>query len=149
MKLFGNQPAVKEKAFGRIYYIIQGVEIVLSCILIVFVLVSVGYMVAGFAKDAANMVGYDNLQSLLSYLLLLIIAVELAVMLIGHNPASVLEVMIYAIARKMLIFNTSAVDMLLSVIAIGILFFIRSYLYGGIFPKFKKEKPEPDERNQD
>ena len=74
------------------------------------------------------LIDYDNFQQLLSYLLLLIIALELAIMLIKHNPNNVIEVMIYAIARKMLIYNSSSMEMLIGVITLAILFIVKIYL---------------------
>ncbi len=110
---------------------IHGIEILLSSILIVCVLISSIYMVISFLKDFSsieNLVNYDTLQQFLSYLLLLIIALELSMMLIRHNPNSVIDVTIYAIARKMLIYNTSSVNMLLGVITLSILFLVKKYL---------------------
>ena len=115
----------------RVSFAIKAIEILLSCWLILCVIVASFYMIINFVNDSSlidQLVNYDNFQQLLSYLLLLIIALELAIMLIRHNPNNVIEVMIYAIARKTLIYNSSATEMLLGAITLAILFAVRIYL---------------------
>lgn len=89
-----------------------------------------------------TLVDYDTLQHFLSYLLLLIIALELAMMLIKHTPNNVVDVTIYAIARKMLIYNTSSSDMLLGVITLSILFFVKHFLIKEILTPNAQDKKE-------
>lgn len=115
----------------RVSFAIRAIEIFLSCWLILSVVIASVYMIINFINDSSllnQLINYDNFQQLLSYLLLLIIALELAIMLIRHNPNNVIEVMIYAIARKTLIYNSSATDMLLGVLTLAILFAVRIYL---------------------
>ncbi|HSQ90367.1 phosphate-starvation-inducible PsiE family protein [Romboutsia sp.] len=75
-------------------------------------------------------VQYSQLNDILGQILLLVIAVELVVMLSLHIPGALLEVLLYAIARKMLLLPKSEgmADVLIGVIAIAGLFAIRKYL---------------------
>ena len=75
------------------------------------------------------MSSYELLQGFLSYVLLLVVGLELALMLIKHSPGSVLEVMLYAVARKMLISSSTTSEVLIGVIALAIIFFIDKYLH--------------------
>ena len=63
-------------------------------------------------------------------MLLLVIAIEFVVMLSLHIPGTIIEVLLYAIARKMLLLPKSGgmLEVLLGVIAIAGLFTIRKYL---------------------
>ncbi|MEW9123989.1 MAG: transporter associated domain-containing protein [Thermotaleaceae bacterium] len=72
---------------------------------------------------------YDVFQKFLGHVLLLVVGVELVIMLVLHTTGSVLEVVLYAIARKMLIYSSSMVDFLLGVAAIASVFAIRKYLF--------------------
>jgi len=126
-----KRSAFYDEIATRISFAIRALEILLSCLLILCVVIASIYMIINFVKDYSlinQLIDYDNFQQLLSYLLLLIIALELAIMLIKHNPNNVIEVMIYAIARKMLIYNSSAVEMLIGVITLAILFMVKIYL---------------------
>lgn len=72
---------------------------------------------------------YGELQGLLSHILLLVVGLELSLMLISHTPGNVLEVILYAIARKMLISSTSSLDLILGVISISMIFAVDKYLH--------------------
>lgn len=105
----------------------MAIEIFLAMLIIIAVLISGVALVISAVQQGSltHLLDYDNFQSLLSYLLMLIIGLELALMLIKHKPSNVIDVMIYAIARKMLIYSTATIEMLVGVIALGILFIIK------------------------
>lgn len=72
---------------------------------------------------------YGTLQALVSHVLVLVVGLELAMMLIWHTPGSVIEVLMYVAARKMLGPQTTVVEFLIGTAAIGGLFAIRKYLF--------------------
>ncbi len=106
------------------------VETVLAFIILIAVVLS--------AKDLLSLIhgiistkaaeSYNILQGFLSHVLIMIIGLELAITLLTHTTKSILEVMLYAIARKMLISSTSILDILLGTISLGILFAIDRFL---------------------
>ncbi len=83
-----------------------------------------------YVVDFQTPVGYDELNSLLGQILLLVIGVELVVMLSLHLPGALIEVLLYAIARKLLLLpkTSGMIDLVLGIIAIAGLFAIRKYL---------------------
>ncbi|HHV27471.1 MAG TPA: hypothetical protein GXX63_09780 [Tissierellia bacterium] len=124
-----------KKKFKKIENIITNIIMWLELILALFILgavilsckdiISLIYKV--FITEALD--SYTVLQGLLSHVLLLVVGLELAMMLIKHNPGSVLEVMLYAISRKMLVSSSTTVELLLGVIALGLIFLIDKYLH--------------------
>ncbi|GAQ26307.1 transporter associated domain-containing protein [Tepidanaerobacter syntrophicus] len=70
---------------------------------------------------------FPIVQAFLGHILALVIGLELAVMLIKHTPASVIEVLLYAIARKMLIDSKNMLDIVLGILAVGGLFYINKH----------------------
>lgn len=72
---------------------------------------------------------YEIFQRFLGHVLLLVVGIELVIMLISHTTSSVLEVVLYAIARKMLIHSEQMLDVVIGVLAIGAVFAIRKYLF--------------------
>ena len=56
-----------------------------------------------YIVDFANPVEYSQLNAFLAEALLLVIGVELVVMLSLHIPGALLEVLLYAIARKLIL----------------------------------------------
>ena len=59
-------------------------------------------------------------------------------MLAKHSPGSVLEVLLYAIARHMIVGHEDAVQNLVSVVAIALIFIIRKYFF---VPSFGHKMP--------
>ncbi|GAA0065020.1 hypothetical protein [Clostridium sp. CTA-1] len=114
--------------------IISGVmwlETLLAIFMIASVFLSskdlISFIIQIFTLDAIP--SYDMFQKFLSHLLLLVIALELALMLVKHTPNSVVEVMLYAIARKMLVYGSSALEIFLGVLSLAGIFFIKKYLF--------------------
>lgn len=64
---------------------------------------------------------YDSLN--------LVIGIEFVKMLIKHTPESVIEVLVFAIARKLIVGHASNIELFIDIIAITLLFVIRKYLY--------------------
>ncbi|WAW15330.1 phosphate-starvation-inducible PsiE family protein [Peptostreptococcus equinus] len=75
-------------------------------------------------------VDYALLNSMFAQMLLLVIGVEIAIMLALHLQSAVIEVLLYGIARKILLVpeNNGVQEILLGVIAIGGLFVIKKFL---------------------
>ena len=59
----------------------------------------------------------------------IVIGIEFIKMLAKHSPGSVLEVLLYAIARHMIVGHEDAVQNLVSVGAIALIFIIRKYFF--------------------
>ena len=74
----------------------------------------------------------------------LVIGIEFLEMLNNHSPGSALEVFLFAIVRHMVIETGSALDMLIGVLAVGLIFAIRKYVYVDTFEE--DEEAEEDIR---
>ena len=59
----------------------------------------------------------------------LIIGVEFIKMLAKHTPGSAIEVLLFAIARQMVIEHTTPVENLVGIVTIALIFIIRKYLF--------------------
>lgn len=111
--------------------LILWIEVILAAFIMVTVIVSgkdiVILIYRIFTTEASS--SYGVLQNLLSHILLLVVGLELSLMLISHTPGNVLEVILYAIARKMLISSSDSVDIILGVISIAMIFAVDKYLH--------------------
>lgn len=83
-----------------------------------------------YIVDFKNPVQYEQLNNILAHILLLAIAIELVIMLTLHKAESILEVLLYALARKLILLpkEDSMVDFLLGIVSIAILFAIKKFL---------------------
>lgn len=71
----------------------------------------------------------DYLQNRLSDVCFIIIGIELIKMITSYTIDSVVDVMLLAVARQMIVEHTAPLENLLAVLAVGALFVIRKYLY--------------------
>lgn len=109
-------------------------ELVLS--IIILIIVFLGMMdlsrsvYQSYIVEFATPVEYSELNSFLAEGLLLVIGVELVVMLCLHVPGTLIEVLLFAIARKLILLpkTSGMIDLFLGILAIGIIFSIRKYL---------------------
>ena len=106
-------------------------EVGLAALTMVFVVLALGYFIEEifhFQDMVINSNMHIVLEEILADILLLVVGIELAIMLIRRTPESLVEVMFFVIARKMLIKTDHIYELLLGVIAIAGLFAIRKYL---------------------
>ena len=103
---------------------------------------------------------YQKFQKLLSFILLLLVGLEISIMVVKHTAESVVEIILYAVARKILIYNTTSVKILIGVVTLLILYFIKIYMLkssnakikDGVYKVFKKiqdKGKKPDKENSD
>ena len=71
---------------------------------------------------------YELFNHFLGYALVLIVGVELMLMIINHSTKAILELILFVIARKMLIYSHTMLDLVLGTIAIAIVFAILKFL---------------------
>lgn len=84
---------------------------------------------AGSLSNIPNLDVYPNYDDLLETCFNLIIGVELIRMMYYHSPSTVFEVLLFAIARQIIIDHSSIWSSLVGVCAIAVLFATRKYLF--------------------
>src|SRR5690554_682445 len=114
---------------NRISRISSYTEIYLSVLILIGVLIGSLSLVKDLFNLYAAPVNVDVYHDFLSFALVLVISVEFVKMLSRHTPGSIIEVLLFALARKLIVSEGSSLELLLGVIAIGILFVIRRYLF--------------------
>ena len=91
---------------------------------------------------------YPNYEDLVETCFNLIIGVELIRMLYQHKPSTVFEVLLFAIARQVIMAHNNPVSSLIGVISIALLFATRKFLFiefdesDVITKRFEQEKTE-------
>lgn len=110
------------------------VEIYLTGIILVGILVYSAGIIKELYEIVVTFPDYKfTIHDFLSHVLALIIAIEFVKMLAKHTPASAIDVLLFAIARKLIVAEGSMIDSLIGVISIAILFAVRKYLSNGVF----------------
>ncbi|MGT2907941.1 hypothetical protein [Streptococcus dentiloxodontae] len=106
------------------------VEIIISLILLVVLLLLTGRLVLDMGNVLTDNVDIEAyLQNFLNQAMNIAIGVELIKMLTKHTPSTIIEVLLFAVARELVVSHSSALDTLIGVAAIAILFATRKYLF--------------------
>lgn len=103
-------------------------EIIISLVILVGFFMAVIPLIA----DMPGLLSNDNAYSFdvfLNYAFTLVIGIEFVRMLVKHTPSSALQVLLFAIARHLVLDGGSGVDLVLGVAAIAGIFAIRKFLY--------------------
>ena len=122
-------------------FIIQSstlLEIALSGLVLIGLLISVVPLIKwmpGLLFDGNDV----EIRTFLERALDIVIGIEFIKMLAKHSPGSSLEVLLYAIARHMVIGHESAFENLLSVGAIALIFIVRKFFF---VPAFGAHLPD-------
>lgn len=99
-----------------------------------------------YVVNRGTHVSYDELNGFLGQIILLVIGLELVVMLTLHSTKALLEVLVFAIAHKLLLLPKAQGmgQLLLGIIGIACLFAIKKYL---IEPDLSNQEEDPSEKD--
>ncbi|MGE4548985.1 MAG: phosphate-starvation-inducible PsiE family protein [Intestinibacillus sp.] len=98
-----------------------------SCVLVACVVCGVGILVSTDLRALFDSTTY--FQALLNDACYIIIGIEFIKMLANHTLDSVIDVMLLAVARQMIVEHTTPLENLITVAAVAVLFVVRKYLY--------------------
>lgn len=115
------------KAFDNLYSFCKVIELAVAGVITVAILVFLVLLILEFIHtpiDDPSEQFIDLLRGMLS----LVIGIEFVKILIRHQVEDVLDVLIFAIARFMIVSHGSGVEVLLQIIGVAILFAVRKYL---------------------
>ena len=139
---FHNTPHVESRSRAELRnFIIQSstlLEISLSGLVLIGLLISIVPLIQwmpGLFIDGNDV----EIRTFLERALDIVIGIEFIKMLAKHSPGSSLEVLLYAIARHMVVGHESALENLLSVSAIALIFIVRKFFF---VPAFGAHLPD-------
>ena len=136
-----NHPVESHGRTALRNYIIQAstlLEIILSGLVLIGLLFSIVPLLKwmpGLLFDGND----AEIRTFLERALDIVIGIEFIKMLAKHSPGSSLEVLLYAIARHMVVGHESALENLLSVGAIALIFIVRKFFF---VPAFGAHLPD-------
>lgn len=109
----------------RLVKMMKAVELVIAVLLMIAIAISTLATVC-FGAEALMDQSFQ-LEAILEKALTLVVGVEFVKMLILHTPESVIEVLLYAVARQIIISHESAMENLVGVLAVALIFVVKKY----------------------
>lgn len=119
---------MKRKLNEIIYTVSRYTEIVLSAVMLLVIITLIIPMIYNFVSIPLLDITPNQFTQFLGNALTLLIGVEFVKMLAKHTAENLLEVLMFAIARQMVVEHLNMTETLIGVIAIGIIFTVRKYL---------------------
>ncbi len=103
-------------------------ELIIAALLAGGIIIMTVQLILSFG-NLMDFAKYPNYDDLLTACLNLIIGVEMIRMLYLHTPMTVFEVLLFAIARQIIIDHSAPINTLVGVISIAVLFATRKFLF--------------------
>ena len=119
---------MKRKLNDIIYAVSRYTEILLSAVMLLVIITLIIPMLYNFIRIPLLDITSEQFTEFLGNALTLLIGVEFVKMLAKHTAENLLEVLMFAIARQMVVEHLNMVETLIGVIAIAVIFAIRKYL---------------------
>ncbi len=136
----------REQVQALLYEIAFYLELIAAALVIILIVCqAVGLAIEMFRAPGA-LLDTDLFTHFLEICLNLVVGIEFLKMLCRHNMDAVIEVLLFTLARQLIINHYSMLEGLLCIAAIAILFVVRKYLF---VPKIDKAKPtHPEDKEE-
>ena len=110
--------------------VIFAIEMTIAALLGVGIVISLWDLVKYYADILVShqSVSYSLFQAFLGHALLLVVGVELILMILHHSTKAILELVLFVIARKMLVYTNSMSDLVFGTVSIAILFVVLRFV---------------------
>ena len=105
------------------------IEILMAILLSVIIGILSVFLIIKFKDLLLSGQALSNFNEFLAMELNLVVGVEFIKMLCRHTPETVIEVLLFAIARQLIVSHGSTFENLIGILSIAILFAIRKYLF--------------------
>lgn len=125
MKKKFDRKNIQAKLFELSYYIEIMIAIILSLALIILAV----KLLLDIAQVAVLGEEIEALEYFMECAMTLAVGVEFIKMLCKHTPSTVIEILLFAIARQMVVGHMGSFDTLIGILSIAILFATRKYLF--------------------
>ncbi len=106
-------------------------SIILEVLVGIVVMIAIALSIAGLVVETFRMptFGHDMLLPYLESTMEIIIGIEFVKLIFSHTIDAAVEVMLLAIVRMTIVGHPTALNILLSVVAVAVLFLTRKYLF--------------------
>lgn len=114
-----------EKTRKIMHQICDILEFLLAIIVCIALVAAMVMQAPGMVKMLTESNGTEGFIEVLEQIMNMVVGIEFIKMLCKPNPDNVIEVLLFLVARHMIIDENTALDILLSVLSIAILFIVR------------------------
>lgn len=113
----------------KLFQLSRILEIVISIAIVIAIGISMITLSNGIKELFLNPLEKDAFQNFLGIAFNILIGIEFLKMIFKSNLGTVVEVLLFAIARQLIVEHTTVFENCIGIISIAILFVIRKYLF--------------------
>ena len=136
----------RKKVQELLYEISFYLELVAALIVIILIIAQTAGLVMNMVSNSSMLTHSDEFTSFLGKCLNIVIGIEFLKMLCRHNMDAVIEVLLFTLARHLIVKQFEILEGLICVVAISLLFVVRRFLFvahiDNVYDEFKKDKEE-------
>lgn len=120
---------LRDRVHGIVFQVSRYTEVFLAVIIIAVVGVLIFDLIYGLFQTPILEMAPDGFTKFLSDALGLVVGIEFVKMLCKHTPETLIEVLMFATARQMVVEHLETWQTLVGALAIAVLFAIRKFLF--------------------
>lgn len=137
----------KDTLRQKIAWVASAMEIVIAIIVLLAILITGRQVVLEMLSLAGDPNAYAEFTLFLGHAFNLVIGVEFIKMLAKHTPGSAIEVLLFAIARQMVVEHMAPVENFITIATIAGIFAIRKFLFVPSFGAHAAVPEEPEDKS--
>jgi uncharacterized membrane protein (DUF373 family) len=132
-----------KQILNRLFQITRFLEIIISIAVLIAIGISMVTLAGGLKYLMVYHLDENAFQNFLAIAFNILIGIEFLKMIIKYSVDTVIEVLLFAIARQLIVEHTTVFENFIGVVSIGLLFLIRKHMFIPALDKgSKKEKNE-------
>ena len=137
-----------KKIIDTLYRFTHVLELIMGLFVLAAILMEGIAVVQEFGIFWTGRMERDAFMEFLELVLNLVVGVEFLKMLLRPSTDTILEVLMFVIARHMVVKTTTSFEDLLSVLSVAVLLLIRKYAGGPLFAAQKDKDPVREEKSE-
>ena len=123
----------------KFYQGLKTLELLIAVAIVIIIVVMAGLTIYDYLAGNVDLRDISSLETFLQEMLTFVVGIEFVKMLIFHNPVRVIDVLIFATSRQLVVEHTNGVETIVRIVGIGLLFAIQRFLIPEALEALKNE----------
>ena len=123
----------------KFYQGLKTLELLIAVAIVIIIVVMAGLTIYDYLAGNVDLRDISSLETFLQEMLTFVVGIEFVKMLIFHNPERVIDVLIFATSRQLVVEHTNGVETIVRIVGVGLLFAIQRFLIPEALEALKNE----------
>ena len=123
----------------KFYQGLKTLELLIAVAIVIIIVVMAGLTIYDYLAGNVDLRDISSLETFLQEMLTFVVGIEFVKLLIFHNPERVIDVLIFATSRQLVVEHTNGVETIVRIVGIGLLFAIQRFLIPEALEALKNE----------